>query len=485
MIATNCTLSARPHFRMLTDDQIERITTTAFEVLAKVGFKVLHAGVREMLQSAGAIVSGESVKVPEYIVRRCLSTAPKGWSIYDRNGQRAMDVSGRNSYYGTSTASPQTKDALTGAYHETRVEDLQRAARIADSLENIDWVMPMGSVQDVPAKAADVHEFFATVTNTTKPIVCLAYSPRGIELICEMAATVAGGEAALRDKPFLVLYPEPISPLIMPEDVAGRILIAADRFLPQMMGPAIQPGGTGPVTMAGAVAQGVAESMFCVVVAQLRQPGCPVGLGCSYGILDMSQALMSIGAPEMSLALAAHAEVAQAMGLPTWGLAGATDAKRLDAQAGAEAAYHILAQGMSGLNLIHDVGYMDMSMACAVEQLVMGNDVIGMAKRFLRGMEVNEAQLAFDVIRQVGPGGHFLQQRHTMENFRNELWQSTIFTRKAFETWKENGSRDVETRVREKIIAILEDHQVPNLPDTVHAELERIRDEGEKELTRE
>lgn len=485
MIQTNSTLLATPRFRMLTDDQIERILATAFEVLEKVGFKVLHPGARKMLQSAGAIVNGESVKVPEFIVRGCLSTAPNGWTLYDRQGNRVMDVSGRNSYYGTSTASPRTKDALTGEYHETRVEDLARAARIADSLENIDWVMPMGSAQDVPAKAAELHEFHATVTNTTKPIVFLAYSPRGTELIFDMAAEVVGGDDILREKPFIVFYPEPISPLTMPREVAERILIGADKSLPQMMGPAVQPGGTGPVTMAGAVAQGIAESMFCVVVAQLRKPGCPVGLGCSYGILDMSQALMSIGAPEMSLCLAAHAEVAQSLDLPTWGLAGATDAKRLDAQAGAEAAYHILAQGLSGLNLIHDVGYMDMSMACAVEQLVMGNDVIGMAKRFLQGMEISEEQLAFEVINQVGPGGHFLQQRHTMKHFRNELWQSKVFTRQAIENWKDSGSKDVEARVREKIVSTLESHATPPLSDNILTELERIKNEGEKELTKE
>lgn len=484
MIQTNTTYQATPRFRMLTDDQIEKITYTAYRVLEKVGLKVLHPGARKMLESAGAVVKDESVKVPEFIVRECLAKAPKGWDIYDRNGKRAMVVAGRNSYYGTSTASPNTKDALTGEYHETRVEDVARAARVANALENIDWVMPMGSVQDVPAKAAELHEFFATVTNTVKPIVFLAYSPRGTELIFEMAAEVAGGEDALRDKPFIVLYPEPISPLVMPEDVAERILIGADKFLPQMMGPAIQPGGTGPVTMAGAVAQGIAESMFCVVLAQLRRPGCPVGLGCSYGILDMTQALMSIGAPEMSLALAAHAEVAQSLGLPTWGLAGATDSKSLDAQAGAEAAYHILAQGMAGLNLIHDVGYMDMSMACAVEQLVMGNDVVGMAKRFLRGMEVSEEQLALDVIAEVGPGGHFLQQRHTMQHFRNELWRTDIFTRQAIETWKSAGAKDVETRVREKIVTLLETHHAPALPENIVSTLERIKTEGEEELTR-
>ncbi len=483
MIQSNTTLKATPQFRMLTQDQVERIKRTAFNVLEKVGFKVLHPGVRKMFKSAGAIVKGESVKVPEFLIQGCLSTAPKGWNLYDRQGRRALDVSGRNSYYGTSTASPNTKDALTGEYRKTRVEDLARAARVADALENIDWVMPMGSAQDVPAMAAELHEFFATVTNTTKPIVFLAYSPLGTELIYDMAAEVAGGMDILREKPFLVLYPEPISPLIMPAEVADRILIAADKCMPQMMGPTIQPGATGPVTMAGAVAQGIAESLFCIVVAQLRRPGCPVGLGCNFGILDMANALMSIGAPEMSLTLSAQAEVAQSLELPTWGLAGATDAKTLDAQAGAEAAYHIMAQGLSGLNLIHDVGYMDMAMACAVEQLVVGNDIIGMTKRFLQGFDVSDEHLALDVISQVGPGGHYLQQPHTMDHFRNELWRPTIFTRQPFESWKEDGSKDVEAHARKEIRHILETHKPPSLPEGVLMELERIKIKGEKELT--
>jgi len=334
----------------------------------------------------------------------------------------------------------------------------------------------------VPAVAAELHEFHATVTNTTKPIVFLSYSARGAELIFDMAAEIAGGRDKLREKPFLVLYPESISPLVMPGEVADRILITADRFLPQMMGPTIQPGGTGPITMAGAVAQGVAESLFCIVVAQLRQPGCPVGMGCNFGIMDMAQALMSIGAPEMSLGLAAQAEIAQSLGLPTWGLAGATDAKCLDAQAGAEAAYHILAQGLAGLNLIHDVGYMDMAMACAVEQLVMSNDIIGMTKRFLGGFEVSDEHLALDVIGQVGPGGHFLQQRHTLTHFRKELWQTKVFTRQPYETWKDGGSKDVEARVRDQIRRILDKHEPTPLPDSILSQIERIKTEGEKEL---
>ena len=482
MIQTNSTEKQGPYFRMLNDDQIHELIRAAFEVMAKVGFKVLHPDARTMLKKAGAIVADERVKVPEFIVRQCLRTAPKGWTIYDREGRRALEVEGRKSYYGTSTASPNTKDAISGAVHPTTVADIALAAKIADSLEHIDWVMPMGSCQDVPAKAAELHEFAATVANTAKPVVFLTYSARGTELVYEMAAAVSGGLDRLQEKPFLVLYPESISPLVFPAEVVARMFVAADLGLPQMMGPAIQPGATGPVTMAGAVAQGLAESLMGLVLVQLRRAGSPVGLGCNFGIFDMGTGLICVAGPEMSLALAAQAEVAQHFGLPTWGLAGSTDAKVLDAQAGAESAFHILAQGLAGLNLIHDVGYMDMGMVCAVEQLIVGNEVIGMTKRFLRGFEMSPQALARDVIADVGPGGNFLDTRHTLEHFQQELWRPGIFTRQQYSRWQEAGAKDTASRVREKIQQILERHRPPVLDDKILADLEEIKVRGEKEL---
>jgi trimethylamine--corrinoid protein Co-methyltransferase len=242
-------------------------------------------------------------------------------------------------------------------------------------------------------------------------------------------------------------------------------------------------GATGPVTIPAAVAHGTAESMMCVVLAQLRNPGCPVGLGCNFAPFDMAKGLMSVGGPEMSLALAAQAEVAQSFGLPTWGLAGATDSKVIDAQAGVEATFHIMAQGLSGLNLIHDVGYMDCSMACGVEQLILGDEIIGMVKRFMRGLEFTPDQIARDILAQVGPGGEFLSHDHTTEYFKNELWRPTIFTRKNRTDWEKAGEKDTEVRVREKIRHILETHQPQTLPDAVIENLERIKSEGEKELT--
>ncbi|MFN2291410.1 MAG: trimethylamine methyltransferase family protein [Anaerolineae bacterium] len=469
-------------FRVLSEDQIWELRQTAFDILEKAGCRVMHKGALDLLRAAGAIVKDERVWVPRHIVEECVRTTPKGFVIYNRGGRRAMEVEGRKSYYGTSTASPNTRDVHTGQFRETRVADIALGAKVADALPNIDWVMPMGSSQDVHPLAADLYEFEAVVSNTTKPLAFIGYSPRGVELVYEMAAEVAGGLDNLRQHPFLLAYPEPISPFVFPGEVVERMFIAADLFMPQIPGSTVQPGATAPVTMAGAVAQLIAEGLMGLVLVQLRKPGAPCCLSGNFGILDMRSALMTMAAPEMSLGLAAQAEVAQSFGLPTWGLAGATDAKVLDAQAGIEGAFSILAQGLAGLNLIHDVGYMDAGMACSAEMLVMGDEVIGMAKRFIRGIEVRSETLARALVERIGPGGNFLQERHTVRHFRNELWVPGLLTREHRDIWQQAGGKDMAQRVQEKAQETIENHQPEPLPDEVATALAEIRQRGEEEL---
>jgi trimethylamine--corrinoid protein Co-methyltransferase len=469
-------------FRVLGDDQIEEIKRAALDVMQQVGFNVYHDGAKRMLKQAGAVIKGDRVKVPEHVVNGCLATAPKGYTIYSRDGKRAMEVEGRKSYYGTSTASPNTQDAVTGEIHPTLVKDIEIGAKVADAMEHIDWVMPMGSVQDVPPKAADLYEFEAVVTHTTKPVVFIGYTPQGVERVYEMAAEVAGGLENLQQKPFLIFYPEPISPLVQPADVIDRLFVCADLNLPQMQGPSIQFGATAPVTLAGGIVQGTAEALMCVVLAQLRKPGCPCSLGCNFGVFDMTQGLLALAAPEVSLALAAQAEVAQSFGLPTWGLAGATGAKTLDAQAGAESAFGILAQGLGGLNLIHDVGYMDNGMVCSPAQLVLGNEVIGMARRFVEGITVNRDTLAREVIESVGPGGHFLQEAHTLKHFRKEAWIPSLMARMPRETWMESGAQDLDAVIRDRLQDILANHKVASLPNRTLEAISAIRKKGEREM---
>jgi len=468
--------------RILTDDQIWEIKQAAFDIIEKVGFKCGHKAVHKMMKQAGAWVKNDHIKIPRHIVEACLVTTPKGWTIYDRNGRRAMELEGEKSHYGTSTASPNTRDAFTGKIRPTVIRDIELGAQVADSLDGIDFVMPMGSAQDVPGHAAEVHEFPAMVSNTTKPSVFIGYTALGCEYVYEMAAVIAGGQENLSQKPFLIAYPEAIAPLFFPNEVVERIFVAADRFMPQLPGSTVQAGATGPVTLAGLITQITAESLVHITIAQLRKTGCPVAMSGNVGILDMKTALMAMGAPENNLALAAQAEVARSFDLPTWGLAGATDSKLLDAQAGIESTFSILSQGLSGLNLIHDVGYMAAGMACSLEQLVMGNEVVGMTKRFVDGITVTRETIARQIIEDVGPSGHFLVQPHTMNHFKEELWNAKLLNRQTIDAWDASGKPTMEDRVKEEVKMIVETHKPEPLSDKIVSELDRLKREGEKEI---
>ncbi|RLC20373.1 MAG: hypothetical protein DRH93_13800 [Deltaproteobacteria bacterium] len=482
MIQSSNIQSRSVGMKIFTDDQIWEIKQAAFDIIERVGFKCHHKEVHKMMKQAGALVKDNHINIPRHIVEECLVTTPKGWTIYDRTGKRAMEVEGEKSHYGTSTASPNTRDAFTGDIRQTSIKDIELGAKVADYLDGIDFVMPMGTAQDVPADAAEVHEFEAMVSNTTKPSVFIGYTALGCEYVYEMAAVIAGGRENLRKKPFTIAYPEAIAPLFFPDEVIERIFVAADWFMPQLPGSTVQPGATGPVTLAGVITLITAESLIHITIAQLRKKGCPVAMSGNVGILDMKTALMALGAPENNLALAAQAEVARSFNLPTWGLAGATDAKSLDAQAGIESTFSILSQGLSGLNLIHDVGYMASGMACSLEQLVMGNEVVGMTKRFVEGITVTRETIARQIIEDVGPRGHFLVQQHTMNHFKKELWNARLLNRQTIDAWNDAGKPSMEDRVKEEVRMITETHTPEPLSDKVMTELDRLKKEGEKEI---
>ena len=342
--------------------------------------------------------------------------------------------------------------------------------------------MPFGSAQDVPGNAGELYEFETVVQHTGKPIFFCGYSARGVDLVFDMAAEVAGGSKELTRKPFLVPYPEPITPLNFPHEVVERIFVAANRHLPQVTCSSQMPGFTSPVTLAGSLALATAESFFSILLAQLCRNGAPCFLTSSISAVNMRTGIAMISCPEMTLSLAAQSQLARGIGLPTWGLAGATDAKVIDAQAGAEAALDIALQALAGVSIIHDVGYIDMGMACSCAMMVLGDEIINWVKRFMQGITVNAETLAVDVIHAVGPGGNFLMQKHTMNHMHAESWQPKLFCKDSFDTWKAQGAKTMEQKADDTVAKILETHKPTALPEETVAALKEIRQNGEKEL---
>jgi trimethylamine--corrinoid protein Co-methyltransferase len=287
----------------------------------------------------------------------------------------------------------------------------------------------------------------------------------------QMACTVIGGVDEWDRLPMFIVYIEPSSPLNNSKEALEKVLYAAEQNIPIIYAPCPICGATAPATMAGTLVQGLAEYFTGLVIAQLKKKGSAVIMGGVMSILDMSTTILSYGAPELSLLSAGMTNVAQYLNLPNFSTAGCTDSKIPDQQAAIEAAISIAFSGLSGANLIHDVGYLESGMSGSYDLLVMSNEIISMVKRILRGITVDPDHLARQAIDRVGPGGHYLSEEHTLKYFRTEFWMPELIDRSNWDTWEADGSKTLLQRAHEKVIQLIENFEPEPISEEIEHEL--------------
>ena len=469
-------------YRVLSDDQVEAIHLAALEILERTGSRVESSEAIDLLASAGAIVDGGRVRLSAGLVTRALNSAPSRVHLVGRDG-RVLTLGGSNTYFGTGSDCPQSLDADTDRRRPYTTQDVADVARVADALPNIDFFMSLGLVQDVPPATYDRHQFLAMAANATKPMVVTAVDAAGLADIHRMSALIVGGEDELRRSPLVALYAEPSSPLVHSRDAVEKLLFAADHELPVVYTPCPISGATAPATHAGTLAQALAECLLGLTLAQLRRPGAPVIIGGVVSIMDMRTTVYSYGAPELSLMSAALTDIARWLRLPVFSTGGCSDAKTFDQQASAEAAFSLLMSGLSGAHLIHDIGFLESALTGSLELLVVSDEIIGMVRHVLRGISVDADTLATDVVDRVGPGGHFLDQEHTLRHFRREFWFPQLMDRQRRDTWQAEGEQTLDQRARSRVRELVRSHRPEPLPEGVLAELQRIVQSADAALT--
>ena len=468
--------------QVLTEQQMEDIHLASLEILSRTGVAVEDAGARALLVKHGAAAGdGDRVRIPPGLVKQALASAPQRILLHNRRDQPAVDLGADRSYFGTGSDTPNYVDPYSGKIEKTSRESVVTIARLCDALENIDFVMSMGIASERPGTSSFVHQYAAMQEGSSKPIIFTAQGLKDIAPIHEIALAAAGGdEALLRVHPRCLLYTEPVSPLILTHKAMEMTLFCAEKSIPMTFPTGMMCGATGPVTLAGSIALGNAETLAALTVLQLAAPGSPFVYGGNVSVMDMRTSLFTYGAPEFHLAFAAFADLGHWYRLPIWGLAGASDAKTLDAQAAAEAAYELLLGRLSGNNLIHDVGYLNTGLTASMEMIVLCDEIIDFTKRISRGIEVSDKTLALDVIDQVGPRGNFLETEHTFENFREHIWQPKLFERNSYDAWRAAGAKDLFTKLNERVKEILATHQPEPLDKKAAKKIAAILAEREK-----
>ncbi len=459
----------------LTHDQTTAIYEAALEIMTTVGQRVHHPEALELLRAAGAVVEEpDLVKVPRELVEKARRTAPAVVDVYSRTGEHAMALGHHNTYFGNGSAVTSVYDLETGEHRPTTLADGEMAARLCDALPQVDFVMAYAHPGDFDPHVALLQSFRAMVANTTKPLCVVAEKRCDLEVMTDIAAAVRGGDAELAAKPYFVLYLEPTSALSHPIDSVDKLLFCADHGIPAIYSPAPLAGGTAPITIAGQVAQGTAESLLGLIIHQLRKPGAPFLYGVGPAVLDMATSQSSYNAPEYLMGYVCAVEMARWLDLPNWGYAGTTDAQVIDAQAGMEAAELTFLSMAIGSNLNHDLGYLDFGMTGSLELIVLTDEFLALNRKLVAGVEVTPETLAVDVVRDVGPGGDFLAHRHTAKNVRKAQWRPTIVNRQGHVRWQEEGGLDLKGKARLKALRLLETHQPAPLPDDVAARIDEL-----------
>lgn len=469
----------QPRLKVLNKGQAMAIHNAALEILEKTGFRMEHPGALEMLKSAGCTISdGVWVRMPAWLAEDALRTAPKEITLYDQNGNKSMPLYNCNPFYGTGSDATYTLDIETGERRRAVLKDTANFAKLVEGLQNIDFVMSMANPDDVPVENIYIHVFAEMVRNTNKPIVFIADSGKDIAKIYETACAVAGGEERLQSKPFLLNYSEAISPLRFPENVLEKLIFCAEKKIPVCFPSGSNAGGGAPVTLAGAMAMGIAENLVGLVVHQLAGKGSPFLFGPNVSVLDMKSTVVSYGCPEWSLTQAALADMRDELyGIPIWAFAGASDAKVMDAQAGAEAMFSIATAMLSRANLIHDVGFLEYGTTSSLEMVTMANELIAMSRFFMNGIPVNEDTLALEVLERVAKGGAgsiFLTEDHTFEHFQEAQFLPNLLDRSRYDAWKNGGARDLYKKCNEESKRILAGHDAALKSDEILKEIERI-----------
>jgi trimethylamine---corrinoid protein Co-methyltransferase len=474
-------IAMRPNLSFLSREDKEKIDRATFKILNDIGMKIFHDEALELLKNAGCTVDQDRiVKIPEELVHQAIESAPNNIPIFDRRGTHVMDVGGHRSYFGTGSDLIYSLNSQTMQRHRCVLEDVARAAKVADALPNIDFIMSFAHPSEFSAERANLLSFHSMAANSIKPIVCTAASRGELSEMWEIGRTLRNGENELRTKPYAIYYGEPVSPLKFPIESLDKLLFCAEKFMPVIYSPAPIAGSTAPMTIAGQVAQGLSECLCGLVIHQQKAKGAPFIMGTGPAVLDMITGQCCYNAPEYLLAYLAVIEMVHYYALPNWGYAGTSDSQIPDEQAVFEAGLLTFLSAMAGSNLNHDVGYLDFGRTGSLEMIVMLNEVIDQVRRLCRGIPVNDDMLAVDIIKEVGANGNFLIHPHTLKHVRSTQWRPELISRMGYDQWQSKGSTSLLGRAQKKLQQILEEHQPVPIPEDQAQKIQKRVDQFKK-----
>ncbi len=468
----------RQWLRVLSEDRLRAIHTASLEVLERTGCIVPVAEARDLLAGAGARVEGQRVTIrPETVEWALGNLSPV--TLHNRLGEPALPLAEGRVTFGALADNLYVQDAYGPRVRPFLRADLAWSGALLDALPNIDWVACSGQMHDVPPALQTQTAFAGIVRQTTKPLLVYPYDRRGLLDILDAASLIAGGDEALRARPFIFCASVPNAPLEQAPYNLEILLTCAEREVPVIYHPHPAMGANSPADIAGTLVLANADWLAGLTLHQLKRPGAPF---CSAGftelLMDMRTTLWSYCAPEMLTAYAAVADLSHWYGLPAWGIEMLSDTPSLNAQAGAELALTCAWALLCNIELVHNAGLLGACKVCSAASVTLADEQIAYARAAVRPLAFTPADLsaAVALIAEVGPGGNYLEHPHTLANFR-AFWYPEVLERSNFDAEAVSTRDTLGDRLNARARHLIEAHTPVPLPDDVEAglaDLERL-----------
>ncbi|HEX9091625.1 MAG TPA: trimethylamine methyltransferase family protein [Anaerolineales bacterium] len=475
----------QPTVQILTQDQYVQIEETTFRLLEEVGIRLQHPRAVEMLRAQGCTVQGERVLIPRAVVAWSLVNIDHNAVFRSADGSREV-ILGQDQFLVHNGGSvPNFEDMETCQRRPARLQDLVDGTRILDALPNIDVVIPLVGPQDVPEELITIASFEVMLHCTNKPIAGAAVeNPTDVRYMIELASACCGGREAFLARPTIPILASPISPLTFTEKVTSAILAIVDAGAAFFPLPAPTMGASGPITMAGVLAQQHAEVLASIVITAAAHPGSTVVYCSRINPIDMRTGVSWWGGPDMGMAGACATHLAHRSGLlsDVYGLC--TSSAALDPRFAYEKFANALMPALAGADILSGAGTMDSGMTATLAGAVIDNEMISLVHHILRGYEVNEETLAFEVMKKVIlTDDIFLGQLHTVKHLRD----GTIWFPQISDSGIHSGSdtsAGVAASARARVRELLEASAQDTLTEAVCADLTKIMEEARRELVK-
>jgi len=445
-------------YKPLNEKDIQRIDQASMEVFLETGFEVHQPEAYELFKQVAHSVDEARgiIKLKEETVRELIDQAPSAITLYGRDSAYDCELGTGEVYFGTGGTALNMLDYGKTESRLADLKDLEEVIRVVDRMDNIDLCLLPTYPSEIDAEEVDLKRFSTGLTYTNKHIMGGVYTSQGIHDVIRMAENVAGSPEALREKPFISLITCGISPLRLDSKYGAYMIQAAREGIPLAVPAEPLCGATAPMSLAGALVIQNCDALINVMLTQLVNPGTPVIYGCVASTMDMNT-MSYLGSPiESGMINAATAQMTQYYNLPYYATAGISDSKTLDAQCGYESALSNILVGMAGADFIHDAaGLMEFALTVSLEKLVVDNEIIGMAKRAIKGIEVSEDTLCLEDIKKAGPGGNFVTSRSTRKFMRKEHYQPQLSDRSQRTLWASEGAAAADHRAHAVVQEIL------------------------------